>query len=62
MLQVGVGHNFKFNATGWKWKLSTCLGGDGYSSVRNKTKLGLCPGVDFRFGWKVDYVLPEIEG
>lgn len=61
-LQVGVGHSFKLNATGWKWKLTTCLGGDGVSRIRNKTKLGLCPGIDFRFGWKADYVLPEITG
>lgn len=61
-MQVGVGHNFKLNATDWKWKLSTCLGGDGFSRIRNKTKLCLFPGVDFRFGWKADYVLPEIAG
>ncbi|KAL0288284.1 UNVERIFIED_CONTAM: hypothetical protein Scaly_2735500 [Sesamum calycinum] len=30
--------------------------------IRNKTSLGLCPGVDFRFGWRADYVLPEITG
>ncbi|XWS26598.1 hypothetical protein CRYUN_Cryun26dG0044500 [Craigia yunnanensis] len=61
-LQVGVGHNFKLNATGWKWKLTTCFGGDGISRIRNKTTLGLVPGLDFRFGWKADYVLPEITG
>ncbi|XAR67194.1 hypothetical protein NMG60_11013667 [Bertholletia excelsa] len=61
-LQVGVGHSFKLHATGWKWKLTTCLGGDGVSRIRNKTKLGLCPGVDFRFGWRADYVLPEFTG
>ena len=60
--QVGVGHNFHLNAIGWKWKLTTCLGGDGISRIRNKTSLGLCPGVDFRFGWRADYVLPEITG
>ncbi|XWS26596.1 hypothetical protein CRYUN_Cryun26dG0044500 [Craigia yunnanensis] len=59
---VGVGHNFKLNATGWKWKLTTCFGGDGISRIRNKTTLGLVPGLDFRFGWKADYVLPEITG
>ncbi|KAL8036010.1 hypothetical protein ABFX02_12G131700 [Erythranthe guttata] len=61
-LQVGVGHSFQLHATGWKWKLTTCLGGDGISRIRNKTSLGLCPGVDFRFGWRADYVLPEING
>ncbi|KAL3825375.1 hypothetical protein ACJIZ3_021404 [Penstemon smallii] len=61
-LQVGVGHSFQLQATGWKWKLTTCLGGDGFSRIRNKTSLGLCPGVDFRFGWRADYVLPEING
>ncbi|KAL6575366.1 hypothetical protein OROMI_012651 [Orobanche minor] len=61
-LQVGVGHSFQLHSTGWKWKLSTCLDGHGLSRIRNKTSLGLCPGVDFRFGWKADYVLPEITG
>ncbi|XP_010541985.1 PREDICTED: uncharacterized protein LOC104815332 [Tarenaya hassleriana] len=61
-LQVGVGHNFQMNATGLKWKLTTCLGGDGVSRIFNKTTFGLCPGVDFRFGWRADYVLPEITG
>lgn len=61
-LQVGIGHNFQLHATGWKWKLTTCLGGDGISRIQNKTSLGLCPGVDFRFGWRADYVLPEITG
>ncbi|XP_015889026.1 uncharacterized protein LOC107423889 [Ziziphus jujuba] len=61
-LQVGIGHNFQMHATGWKWKLSTCFGGDGISRFRNKTSVGLFPGVDFRFGWRADYVLPEITG
>ncbi|KAM7513055.1 hypothetical protein LguiB_011930 [Lonicera macranthoides] len=61
-LQVGIGHSFQLHATGWKWKLTTCLGGDGVSRIRNKTTLGLCPGVDFRFGWRADYVLPEFTG
>ncbi|XP_060188511.1 uncharacterized protein LOC132617516 [Lycium barbarum] len=61
-LQVGIGHNLQLHATGWKWKLTTCFGGDGVSRIRNKTSLGLCPGVDFRFGWRADYVLPEITG
>ncbi|KAG5547046.1 hypothetical protein RHGRI_012918 [Rhododendron griersonianum] len=61
-LQVGVGHSFQLHATGWKWKLTTCLGGDGVSRIRNKTSLGLCPGVDLRFGWRADYVFPEITG
>ncbi|KAK1437609.1 hypothetical protein QVD17_03403 [Tagetes erecta] len=49
-------------ATGWKWKLTSCLGGDGVSRIRNKTSLALCPGVDLRFGWRADYVLPEFTG
>nr|XP_043627276.1 uncharacterized protein LOC122598861 isoform X2 [Erigeron canadensis] len=61
-LQVGIGHSFQLRATGWKWKLTTCLGGDGVSRIRNKTSLGLCPGVDMRFGWRADYVLPEFTG
>ncbi|KAI8565341.1 hypothetical protein RHMOL_Rhmol03G0251500 [Rhododendron molle] len=61
-LQVGVGHNYQLHAIGWKWKLTTCFGGDGVSRIRNKTSLGLCPGVDFRFCWRADYVLPEITG
>ncbi|KAB2024445.1 hypothetical protein ES319_D06G087900v1 [Gossypium barbadense] len=61
-LQVGIGHNFKMNAIGWKWKLTTCFGGDGISRIRNKTTLGLVPGLDFRFGWRADYVLPEVTG
>ncbi|XP_050373706.1 uncharacterized protein LOC126791309 isoform X1 [Argentina anserina] len=61
-LQVGIGHNFRMNATGWKWKLTTCFGGDGISRIRNKTSLGVCPGVDLRFGWRADYVLPEVTG
>ncbi|XP_008786643.1 uncharacterized protein LOC103704913 [Phoenix dactylifera] len=61
-LQVGIGHNFHLNATGWKWKLSTCLGGDGVSQIRNKTTVGLFPGFDLRVGWKAEYILPEIQG
>ncbi|KAK7388262.1 hypothetical protein VNO78_23073 [Psophocarpus tetragonolobus] len=61
-LQVGVGHNFQTHATGWKWKLTTCLGGDGVSRIRNKASVGLFPGFDLRFGWRADYVLPEITG
>ncbi|MCD7451346.1 OBP3-responsive protein 4 [Datura stramonium] len=61
-LQVGLGHSFQLHATGWKWKLTTCFGGDGVSSIRNKTSLGICPGLDFRFGWKADYVFPEVTG
>ncbi|XP_074382808.1 uncharacterized protein LOC141724534 isoform X2 [Apium graveolens] len=61
-LQVGVGHSFGLKSTGLNWKLSTCLGGDGLSRIRNKTSLGVCPGVDLRFAWKADYVLPEFNG
>ncbi|KAJ9183744.1 hypothetical protein P3X46_007556 [Hevea brasiliensis] len=61
-LQVGIGHNFQLHATGWKWKLTTCLGGDGISRIRNKTSLGLFPGMDLRFAWRADYVLPEVTG
>lgn len=59
---MGIGHNFQLNAVAWKWKLTTCLGGDGMSGIRNKTSIGLCPGIDFRFGWRADYILPEITG
>ncbi|CAN6541255.1 unnamed protein product [Malus baccata var. baccata] len=61
-LQVGIGHNFQMNAIGWKWKLTTCFGGDGISRTRSKTSVRLVPGVDLRFGWRADYVLPEITG
>ncbi|CAJ2649959.1 uncharacterized protein LOC123906297 [Trifolium pratense] len=61
-LQVGVGHSFKMHATGWKWKLTTCLGGDNVSRVRNKTSVGVFPGFDLRFGWRAEYVLPELTG
>lgn len=61
-MQVGVGHSFSLGATGWKWKLTSCLGGDNVSRIRNKTSVGLCDGVDLRFGWRADYVLPEISG
>ncbi|XP_071731985.1 uncharacterized protein [Rutidosis leptorrhynchoides] len=61
-LQVGIGHSLEMHTTGWKWKLTTCLGGDGVSRIRNKTSLGLYPGVDMRFGWRADYVLPEFTG
>lgn len=61
-MQVGIGHSFQLHATGWNWKLTTCLGGDGVSRIRNKTSLGLCPGVDLRFAWRADYVLPEFNG
>ncbi|CAA6664229.1 unnamed protein product [Spirodela intermedia] len=61
-LEVGVGHNYHLNAIGWKWKLSTSLGGDGISQIRNKTSIGLFPGFDLRIGWKAEYILPEING
>lgn len=61
-MQVGIGHNFHLNATGWKWKLSTCLGGDGISQIRNKTSIGVFPGFDLRIGWRAEYILPEIHG
>jgi hypothetical protein len=35
-VQVGIGHSFQLKATGWKWKLTTCFGGDGISRIRNK--------------------------
>lgn len=61
-LQVGVGHSFQLNSTGWKWKLTTCFGGDGISRIRNKTSIGLFPGMDLRFGWRADFVFPEVTG
>ncbi|KAG5049163.1 hypothetical protein JHK85_010266 [Glycine max] len=60
-MEVGVGHNFQMH-TGWKWKLTTCLGGDGISWIQNKTSISLFPGFDLRFGWRADYVIPEITG
>ncbi|XP_020083370.1 uncharacterized protein LOC109706790 isoform X2 [Ananas comosus] len=60
--EVGIGHSFQMNATGWKWKLSTSFGGDGVSQIRNKTSIGLFPGFDLRIGWRAEYVLPEIHG
>ncbi|ERN11267.1 hypothetical protein AMTRI_Chr04g242870 [Amborella trichopoda] len=61
-LQVGIGHSFHFHTTGWKWKLSTCLGGDGISQIRNKSSVSIFPGFDVRIGWKAEYILPEIHG
>ncbi|XP_011046005.1 PREDICTED: uncharacterized protein LOC105140739 isoform X2 [Populus euphratica] len=61
-LQVGIGHNFQLHSTGWNWKLTTCLGGDGISRIQNKTSFGLFPGMDLRFGWRADYVIPELTG
>ncbi|KAJ1700095.1 hypothetical protein LUZ63_008607 [Rhynchospora breviuscula] len=61
-LQVGIGHSFHLNATGWKWKVSTSLGGDGVSQIRNKTKISFFPGFDLRIGWRAEYILPEIHG
>ncbi|XP_020692402.1 uncharacterized protein LOC110106755 isoform X2 [Dendrobium catenatum] len=61
-LEVGVGHNFHTNATGWKWKLSTSLGGDGISQIRNKTSVSLFPGFDVRIGWRAEYIFPQIQG
>ena len=62
IVQVGIGHSFLHNTIGWKWKLSTCLGGDGVSQIRNKTSVGLFPGFDLRIGWRAEYILPEIHG
>ncbi|GKF62747.1 hypothetical protein Tco_0182801 [Tanacetum coccineum] len=61
-MQVGIGNSFQLHATGSKWNLTTCLGGDRMHGIHNKTSLGLCPGVDMRFGWRADYVLPEFTG
>ncbi|KAG0476539.1 hypothetical protein HPP92_013380 [Vanilla planifolia] len=61
-LQVGIGHNFHTNSTGWKWKLSTCLGGDGFSQIRNKSTINLFPGFDVRIAWRAEYILPQIQG
>uniref|UniRef100_A0A6N2LLW2 DUF7781 domain-containing protein n=1 Tax=Salix viminalis TaxID=40686 RepID=A0A6N2LLW2_SALVM len=38
-LQVGIGHNFQSHATGWNWKLTTCLGGDGISRIQIRRHL-----------------------
>ncbi|XP_039144524.1 uncharacterized protein LOC120281894 [Dioscorea cayenensis subsp. rotundata] len=61
-LQVGIGHNFHHNLTGWQWKISTCLGGDGISQFRNKTSVSLFPGLDLRIAYRAEYILPEIHG
>ncbi|KAH7655423.1 hypothetical protein IHE45_18G009400 [Dioscorea alata] len=61
-LEVGIGHNFHHNLTGWKWKISTCLGGDGISQFRNKSSVSLFPGFDLRIGYRAEYILPDIHG
>ncbi|CAI5965360.1 unnamed protein product [Closterium sp. NIES-65] len=61
-LQVGIGHDFKHNATGWKWKLTSALNGNTPSEIRYKHNLPVCPGVDVRVGWNAEYVLPDMHG
>jgi len=61
-IQVGIGHCFHDHTTGWNWKLTTSLGGDGISQIRKKTLLPILPGFDVRIGWNAEYVLPEIHG
>ncbi|KAG6542497.1 hypothetical protein Mapa_016187 [Marchantia paleacea] len=61
-IQVGIGHDWINHTTGWKWKVTTSLGGDGASQIRHKTLLPLCPGIDFRVGWNAEYVLPDLHG
>ncbi|KAF3775793.1 hypothetical protein EJ110_NYTH49629 [Nymphaea thermarum] len=60
--QIGVGRNFRYHTTGWKWKLSTCFGGDGISQIRNKTSVHVFPAMTIRFGWRAEYILPEVHG
>ncbi|KAF3771501.1 hypothetical protein EJ110_NYTH60155 [Nymphaea thermarum] len=60
--QIGVGHNFRYHTTGWKWKLSACFGGDGISQIRNKTSVHVFPAMTIRFGWRAEYILPEVHG
>ncbi|CAI5947195.1 unnamed protein product [Closterium sp. NIES-65] len=60
--QVGIGHDFKHNATGWKWKLTSALNGNTPSEIRYKHNLPVCPGVDVRVGWNAEYVLPDMHG
>ncbi|KAL2645522.1 hypothetical protein R1flu_013109 [Riccia fluitans] len=61
-IQVGIGHDWINHTTGWKWKVTTSLGGDGVSQIRHKTLLPICPGIDFRVGWNAEYVLPDLHG
>ncbi|CAI5463981.1 unnamed protein product [Closterium sp. Yama58-4] len=61
-LQVGIGHDFRHNATGWKWKLTSVLNGNTPSEIRYKHNLPVCPGMDVRVGWNAEYVLPDMHG
>ncbi|XP_057857608.2 uncharacterized protein LOC131066782 isoform X2 [Cryptomeria japonica] len=61
-LQVGMGYSFHDHSAGWKWKLTTSLGGDGISQIRHKALLPIFPGFDVRIGWNAEYILPDIHG
>lgn len=61
-LQVGLGHNFQEGVTGWKWKLSTSLGGSSVSQVQHKNIFPVVPGFDLRVGWSAEYSPPDIHG
>ncbi|KAL2642819.1 hypothetical protein R1flu_010406 [Riccia fluitans] len=60
--KVGIGHDWINHTTGWKWKVTTSLGGDRVSQIRHKTLFPICPGIDFRVGWNAEYVLPDLHG
>ncbi|XP_057857610.2 uncharacterized protein LOC131066782 isoform X4 [Cryptomeria japonica] len=59
---VGMGYSFHDHSAGWKWKLTTSLGGDGISQIRHKALLPIFPGFDVRIGWNAEYILPDIHG
>lgn len=62
-VQVGVGHDFRTGATGWKWKITSRFGGAGsVPQIGYKGNLHLCPGLDARVGINADYVLPDMQG
>ncbi|KAL2633746.1 hypothetical protein R1flu_005225 [Riccia fluitans] len=61
-IQVGIGHDWINHTIGWKWKVTTSLGGDRVSQIRHKTLFPICPGIDFRVGWNAEYVLPDLHG
>ncbi|XP_057857613.2 uncharacterized protein LOC131066782 isoform X7 [Cryptomeria japonica] len=60
--EVGMGYSFHDHSAGWKWKLTTSLGGDGISQIRHKALLPIFPGFDVRIGWNAEYILPDIHG
>ncbi|CAM6106617.1 unnamed protein product [Calypogeia fissa] len=61
-IQVGIGHEWQTHTTGWKWKVTSALGGAGPTTIRKKTLFPLTPAFDIRVGWNADYVLPDLHG